>query len=399
MGLLTLALSGGCDLFSCDNPAAPDPGSGTERFDVAAIARWDGEQWHSLAEGLTFLGLEGQNATGIANEIEIDENLVYVGGTFAVAGNTLSHGIARWNGSEWQGFGNIELPGVDGAGAEVHALAMAEEVLYVGGSFDRVYNNVEGIAVSNLASFNLTSGFWDRIFPGPDGPVRSLSMANLALIVGGEFQQVGDSANTRLIARFDLTSQSWAALEAGLSGEGVYVVKTLDGNNLYVGGSFFQAGNLFVNNIALWAGNHWEQLGEGLNGDVHDLAFIGNDVLAAGQFFFGDFERFHLLARWDGETWTPLGDSFEGAGNIENYQLRGLSLAVRNNEIFLGGRFPNMGGQTVNHVARLNGNTWQDLTGGVHNIGDFELGLTGVRAVAILGNDIFVGGTFSAAGR
>jgi len=72
-------------------------------------------------------------------------------------------------------------------------------------------------------------------------------------------------------------------------------------------------------------------------------------------------------------------------------------LAVNGNQIYLGGRFENMGGGTVNHLARLNGNAWEDLTGGVHNIGG-EI-LAGVKALTISGNDVYVGGTFSTVGQ
>ena len=67
--------------FACngDNPNAPEPGSGTEGFDVAKIARWDGSQWHSLGQGVSRSNPE--DATWI-NDIIADEGLIYAGGIF-----------------------------------------------------------------------------------------------------------------------------------------------------------------------------------------------------------------------------------------------------------------------------------------------------------------------------
>ncbi|MCK5618225.1 MAG: hypothetical protein KAJ17_02435, partial [Candidatus Krumholzibacteria bacterium] len=153
-------------------------------------------------------------------------------------------------------------------------------------------------------------------------------------------------------------------------------------------------GSVPANKIVRWAGNQWEALGEGLRGTVYDIALSGSDVYAAGQFFTADYLLFNILAKWDGSTWTMLGDQIDPAGQEENYLIRGLALAINGNDLYLGGHFTSMGGVTVNHVARLNltNDTWSDLTGGVHNIGTGAL--SGVRALAISENDVIVGGTF-----
>ena len=412
--ILTLCLTYLVFGFACngDNPNAPEPGSGTERFDVAKIARWDGNQWHSLGQGVTN-SQEFQNNPVWVNDLIVDDGLVYAGGIFERANNTTVNSIASWNGSDWQGFGLIDSPGVlESTGivpipGEVKAMVISSAVsfgktLYVGGSFTTTANDLINLVESNnIAQFYLQLGTWDRLAQGVNGTVNALAVNASGLFVGGNFSTATDNngaqvTSTNLIARWSIQNTAWASVGGGIVGSEVNAL-AVDNGDVYVGGTFSQAGSISAINIAKWAGNHWESMGDGLEGTVYDIAVAGGNVYAAGQFFTQDFENFYLLARWDGSAWSFLGDAISPGGQETNYLIRGLSLAVNGNQIYLGGRFENMGGGTVNHLARLNGNAWEDLTGGVHNIGG-EI-LAGVKALTISGNDVYVGGTFSTVGQ
>lgn len=375
-------------MFACNGDNPMTPGSGTE---VAKIARWEGSQWHGLGQGVVVTS-EYTRKPATVNDIAIDETLVYAGGRFDLANNNHVNSIARWNGSDWQGFGHIDFPGVMHLGdiaqpaGTVNALVISQAVdfgktLYVGGEFEVVANDpTNALPANNVAMFYLTPTIatWDILRSGVNGTVHAMDVNASGLLVGGEFSSANNGfggsedpvANTNLIARWSINSSLWASVGEGITGTAVYAI-TVDpgspnGRDVYVGGQFFQAGNVAVSNIARWTGTQWQSLGAGLNGTVYDIAVANGTVYAAGQFFVDDFQATYLLARWDGNSWTYLGDRIELGGQQENYDLRGLSLAVDGNDIYLGGRYTTMGGQTVNHVARLNGNTWQDLTGGVH---------------------------------
>jgi hypothetical protein len=279
------------------------------------------------------------------------------------------------------------------------------KTLYVGGSFSKVVNNViDGILYAeNIAMFYLEVGVWDELAQGLDGAVNALTVNDAGLFVGGFFTTAYDMdgnlvSNTNLIARWSMSATAWASVGGGISGTEVNAL-TIDPqspNNVYVGGNFYSAGNIAALNIAKWAGNHWESVGNGLNGTVYDIAVVGSNVYAAGQFFTEDFMSFYIMAKWDGSSWSFIGDPINPEGQQENYNIKGLCLAVQGNDILLGGHFESMGGTTVNHVARWNGTSWSDLTGGVHDIGsDF---LSGVKVIAVKGSDVYVGGTFSAVG-
>lgn len=248
--------------------------------------------------------------------------------------------------------------------------------------------------VAKIARFDLGAGLWRTMGESVNGPVNALAGNEGILYVAGAFQSANTLPNTNLIAQWNGSSGAWAEVGAGLYGEAVHAL-VLNGNDLYVGGQFYLAGEVQVNNAARWDGTRWSALGNGLNGTVYDLALWRNELYAAGQFFSVSSEQFHSLARWRDGVWTLLGDPTTPSGQ-DSYQIKGLALVAEGNNMYLGGRFDKMGGQSVYHVARWDRERWADLTGGTHEIG--ETLLSGVRALGVLGSDIFAGGTFSSVG-
>lgn len=88
------------------------------------IARWDTRtnDWHPLGRGI-----EGRFAPEITAMAVVGRH-VFVTGSFPLAGGDSVHNIARWDGSQWNGLGS-------GLNSNAYALAVEENRLYVGGSF------------------------------------------------------------------------------------------------------------------------------------------------------------------------------------------------------------------------------------------------------------------------
>src|SRR5690606_31307289 len=115
------------------------------------------------------------------------------------------------------------------------------------------------------------------------GTVFSLAVYDDALIMGGNFLQVGGISVNR-IARWD--GSQWSAMGPGLGStilDSVRALTVMDGT-LYAGGDFTRSGSVTVNNVAAWDGASWQPLGSGLTGSTATVnALIEHaGVLVAG---------------------------------------------------------------------------------------------------------------------
>lgn len=309
---------------------------------------------------------------------------VYLTGMFTSAGESGCIGIAKWNGSNWSGFGT----GLAGSGPVGYAVATRGSELYVGGVF---ITNIGGVPVRNLGKWDGTR--WSEVGGGINGLVSSLVFKGNDLYVAGIFYQAG-GVNATNIARWDGTN--WYALGNGLYGAtngypAPYVfTMALDSNgDLIAGGNFLYAGDVQVNNVARWDGNQWHALGSGVyNGGpaqaVSAVVTLGNDVYVAGLFKSASGVNATNVARWDGAQWHDMGAGPYGTNS---------ALAIVGTTLYTAGNFTNIGGVAARHVARWNGSSWEPLAPGTAG----EV-LTKVSCLGTDGINLYAGGDFIQAG-
>jgi Bacterial Ig domain len=143
--------------------------------------------------------------------------------------------------------------------------------VYVGGDFTQAGN----IYAQNIAKWNPSTKTWSKLevngssgpFNGVSGPVKAIAIDydTGKVYVGGAFYQAGDVAvaNIAVWNPGNLTiNPSWAALGAGLDVnfrpstaevKAIYVdPHYVGGGFVYVGGNFTKSGSLAVNNMAVW---------------------------------------------------------------------------------------------------------------------------------------------------
>lgn len=183
----------------------------------------------------------------------------------------------------------------------------------------------------------------------------------------------------------------WSTLGNGLSGC-VRAIAT-NGTDVYAGGSFTFSGPLTVNGIAKWNGSTWSPLGSGLGfGRAYALALNGNDLYVGGMFFEAGGVSAQNIARWDGNNWSAVGTS--GVSGGVPYLTRVNTIAATGNEVYVGGNFTSARmsqprGTVASNIAKWNGTSWSTVGGGVDGT---------VNAIALSGNNVYVGGTFTLAG-
>jgi hypothetical protein len=379
------------------------------------LRRWDGASWQPV--GSDFGGFNGFQPT--AATVEVHHGRLIVGGSFSHADGAGAFNLAAWDGVAWSSFAT-------GTNGRITSMLEYADGIVASGLFD----SIEGADVARLAFWNghAWGPIGDQVIPnatplgvfqgelviganGLDGSVRRLHgnswlpfgegipnayvrcMAKYQgnLIVGGNFSFTGFYGETiDNVARWD--GQHWRALGAGVSGQAwglPAAAMTVFKGKLIVAGGLDTAGGQPANAIASWNGNTWQSLGQGLTTPpgqviVWDLALYKGQLVATGQFQHAGSVAARNIARWDGEHWFALGPG--GDATLTGW---GRALATIGNDLYVGGQFWGAGGLEAHNIARWDGVQWSAMQGGVdpHSFGS-------VDALAKLQGQLFVGGTF-----
>ncbi|MBO2009355.1 hypothetical protein [Hymenobacter negativus] len=369
-----LAVAGNGDVYA--GGQFPQTGG----VEVNYIGKWNGSAWNALNTG-TANGVDGTVLTvAVASNGD-----AFIGGTFARVGGIAANNVAKWNGTAWSSLGTGTANGVNGY---VYALAVAGNGdVYAGGLFTQA-----GVASAySVAKWNGTT--WSSLGTGMSASVRALAVAsNGDVYAGGQFTQA-DNVIAYSVAKWNGTT--WSSLGTGaangLRNATVLALVVAGNGDVYVGGTFTQAGGIAANNVAKWDGTAWSNLGTGLvtgvsNGAVYALAIAGNgDVYAGGNFSQAGSVMANSIAKWNGTAWSNLGPNTAGLGDNV------LALAVASNgDVYAGGQFTQAGGAAVNYVGKWNGTAWSSL-------GTSTNGQVNKLAVGPTGK-LYAGGIFTSTG-
>jgi len=320
-----------------------------------ACASFDSIEWVPLRS----LNLQPEGAT--INAVVTNGAYIYVGGNFTTIGGVEAKCVARWNGTAWEALGS----GLEGryyqdmnntwetTSANVKALVRdGSGNIYAGGSFGRA----GGIETWGVAKWNGSS--WSAL-PGRGFPYR------------------------------------WYGNWVPCDYQNVECLQML-GNDLYVGGMLFKAGDFVgVTNVARLSNSGWQGVGSGLGRGsaerVFSLGAYGSTIIAGGNFQTNGARTAacRRLAQWNPDT--PATDWQSFAGGVDDIPY---SILSDGNDLIVGGKFTSVGNAAspvaANRIARYNGtlSQWQPMSEGVSN-GD-------VLALARHSDGrIFAGGTFT----
>jgi hypothetical protein len=294
-----------------------------------------------------------------------------------------------------------------GVGDMVRAIAVGGNMVYAGGDFTRAGSCTSAGGCSFIARWDTSTQTWSALSTGMQWTVYAIAISGNDVYVGGKFTRAGtcSSANgCNAIAKWNTSTNTWSPLGTGLKAVGTYGIVhaiAVSGNDVYVGGLFTDAGGVAANNIAKWDGSAWSTLGTGTAGGVvpavYALAVSGNDVYAGGEFTSAgtcsSADGCNYIARWNTltNTWSALGGG-------TNAWLD--ALAISGSDIYVGGAFSSAGTCTkadgCYSVAKWNTstNTWSPLLPGTTE----PMVVPVVNALAVSGNDVYVGGNFDSRG-
>ncbi|MEO0468374.1 MAG: PKD domain-containing protein [Bacteroidota bacterium] len=382
---------------------------------TTTIARFDGEKYEELAGGLY-----GVSLVPVAYAVaEMPNGDIYVGGNITGGrnrdgSNVPSRNIIKWlaGTNEWEAVDE----GVDGL---VRALAIDNDTLYAGGSFDNV-EGTNGFPVNGVARFYIGSGQWDSLGSGVQfgtglaATVRAVEVGNNGEVFVGGGISIAGGQSAFSIARWT-PGNGWDDIDGGLPATNLSNGQTSPSNvsslefdpntgKMYAGGTFGQfIGSSSVGQVrslAVWEnGVGWTLIsGIGISFDVRALRLSGN-----GQNLYvgGNFQQYNAtvainnpqgnsIMAYDlaNATWDNLDGGLEYNAGSPSVQ----AIAELNGELYVAGSIGSqlVDGRRPNNFLRYDGTEWQLIGEGI--------GTGTVYDFARDGNDLIIGGNFGSIG-
>ena len=345
---------------------------------LTGIASWDGTNWSPVGKGV---GGDGTNSVLALNQNSKGE--LFISGDFNKVGNLDCFGIITWDGSKYIN----KLPSKrNGAQGLIYCMTVdkSSSMLYAAGEFVRTGNVVS----QSIAKYDGSNWIGCKDGLNPMEEIYSICAYNGEIYFTGKFGKA-DTVTLNNVAKWIDNTQTWQDIGKGIDAEYmdmnfIYVT----GTNIYVAGNFTTIGNETMNYISRWDGNKWNKLGTGLklknNGRVwvkHILEDAAGNIYVAGKFDTAGNVEVQNFAVWDPktETWRNPGGT---DGEIKSMYNDG-------NAIYLAGKFQYAGNlSNANNIAKYNisAKSWEKLGNGTNDT---------VTAITKQGNDIYIGGWFT----
>lgn len=198
---------------------------------VNAIARWRGETWEPLGEGL--FGTPSIDPEPLPYALAATPTEIIVGGDLRFRPGDPFDYLGLWNGAEWSPFG---YP--NGIVSAIHIAN--EDKVYLGGAF----TEIGGSDASHVALWD--GNEWQRLGEGFTGQVFAIASVGPRLFAGGLFTRSG-TTEVRNLA--ELTPSGWIPVGTGTDGDVIALAS--DGEKLLVAGFFSSVNGTEANNFAI----------------------------------------------------------------------------------------------------------------------------------------------------
>ncbi len=306
-----------------------------------------------------------------------DNGEIFIGGDRTINGSFDS--ILKWDGTIWTPWG--------GKSNLMDVLLPFGDYLYAGGLFSKVDGN---IPANSVARYNFITKSWSALGEGANHgvayDVNALALDGDDLYVGGSFTLAGGKPANN-IAKWNAKTNQWQTLGEGV--DGTVNAIAIRGKEVYVGGGFRFAGSVPVNRIAKWDGQQWAALDRGVDGKILALVFCGDDLYAGGIFSKANGLSANTIARWSltNKSWSALGDTSQ----TKYCSGRVNALASDDRVVYAGGYFCTTSPSKFYHIAKWDPikKTWSRLGNDLNN-SPFN--------IQIRGREVYVGGLFTHAG-
>jgi hypothetical protein len=342
--------------------------------------------------------LARHGTNGPVHALVIHDQRLIIGGVFEYADGKKANYVAAWDGSTWDGIGDLYRwePDMCQPSPAILALTVLDGALIAGG---RILTLVDRLRHSRWHGL----GF---VFPG-DG----FGEVTVLTVYDGQIVGAGNYISSNAVACYD--GSNWQQLASGMNGR--ILALTVFEDKLIAGGKFTNAGGVSVNYIAQWEDTTWVPICSGLDGPVHALTIHQGKLVAGGSFTGGvavlndsswkaldgldtpvkalGVHQGDLVAaggsgagfaaRWNGQVWVGLGAFNSPVSVLRSY----------GGDLYAGGDFTAVSGTEAYYIAYWDGDRWYSLgppDGGY----DLDLNNPVYRLATYEGDLIAVSGTW-----
>jgi hypothetical protein len=302
-----------------------------------SIVSWDGTNWETYG-----------NVDGIIYDFAWKGNQLIIVGDFSLNGQISN--IAEWNGNDWTSLQSGDMQGA------IYTIAIVSNRIYIGGDFQKV----DGGILPYLAYMDNNSNVWTnrgrrtgsgtyttKVF-SVNASVKCMKIVSGQLLVGGEFTQTApnvvlDSSlqiNTNYLAFWDNSGDRWTN---GLYGNhGAVNTFTVFNNTLYIAGNASHITPFAALDLGVWtySGGFFPIM----SGEMSEFVQLGNRL-----FLVGDFGYAPQLVGNYGRGLVGVGNNHPYAITVSDSAI--TAAAVFQGEVYVGGRFSNIDGESVNQLA------------------------------------------------
>jgi hypothetical protein len=189
---------------------------------------------------------------------------------------------------------------------------------------------------------------WDDQFysRGTNAKVTTVTSKGSNIYIGGKFKVAGNVVTN--VAKWD--GESWFALGEGTGSE-MSDIFDLAVDDIYVYAVCY-------NQVKMWNGYEWSDLGTPLSGSFHSVALCHNSVYVGANSTITNGNDLYTngIARWKDGEWASLESGIEG---------KVFTLTVHENKLYVGGDITAAGDTEVNNIALWDGSTWSSLGNGI----------------------------------
>lgn len=320
----------------------------------------------------------------------------YIGGEFTAVGDAAISNLAHIKADGTLDAGWVPDP--DGA---VETLARVGSSVYVGGAFTRIGGKARnGVAAISATTASATA--FDPALIATDGWDLSVdviaAVSPSEVVIGGAFASAGGQPH-RNIVKVDGTTGAPKSWNPNLDQYGSVLTVAVSGSTLYLGGGFEEVGGQTRHGLGAVDLNSGAVLGWNPSSPeysyVRDIEAVGSTLYVGGDFTSMGGATRNGVAELSAATgaataWNP---------NIPVSSTFVTELEVTASAVYIGGFFGDLGGQPRANVGAVDRTSGQALPWNPQlatNVSDSRI--TGLKALAVDGTQVYVGGYFAGAG-